>query len=202
MANIEISDLPQRRINVVGTSGTGKSTFAARLAERLGVPYLQMDTLYWKPDWTPSTDEEFFPRLEAALQQEQWVLDGNFTITNELKWSYARLVIWLDFPFLLVMWRATRRALSRAVSGEEVWPGSGNVETFSRLFSRESVLWWTLKTFYLNRRKYAALMQSPPYDHLQFVRLRSPKEAERFLEACSLQARGNDPKEAPLIQDS
>ncbi|CRL43945.1 Shikimate kinase [Sodalis glossinidius str. 'morsitans'] len=54
------------KINVVGTSGSGKSTSSRRLATQLAIPYIEMDTLFWQPNWTPSNDEDFFCRLEQG----------------------------------------------------------------------------------------------------------------------------------------
>jgi len=74
-----------KKINVVGTSGSGKSTFSRTLATRLGYPYLEMDAMFWKPNWQESTDEEFFAKLNSALSQERWVLDGNYNRTVDIK---------------------------------------------------------------------------------------------------------------------
>ena len=52
------------RINVVGTSGSGKSAFAKSIAQKYRVPYVQLDELHWKPNWEESSDEEFFPKVE------------------------------------------------------------------------------------------------------------------------------------------
>jgi adenylate kinase family enzyme len=72
---------PIAKINVIGTSGTGKSTFAKKLSEDLGIPYLEMDKIFWLPNWTWPTDEAFFSNLKQALDQPTWVLDGNYTRT-------------------------------------------------------------------------------------------------------------------------
>ncbi|MEC8867694.1 MAG: AAA family ATPase, partial [Pseudomonadota bacterium] len=54
------------RINVVGTSGSGKSTLAQDMARRLNLPYIELDRLFWKANWTESTDDEYFPKLRDA----------------------------------------------------------------------------------------------------------------------------------------
>ena len=58
------------RINVIGTSGSGKSTLSKRIAEKLNIPYVEMDALFWKPNWTESSDEEFFPKVAQATSGE------------------------------------------------------------------------------------------------------------------------------------
>lgn len=88
-----------KRINVVGVSGSGKSTFGRQLATALGIPYIEMDAIYWKADWQEPEDEEFFGALTQAIRPEAWVLDGNYSRTTELKWARADTVIWINYSF-------------------------------------------------------------------------------------------------------
>src|SRR5215510_10069151 len=69
------------RINVVGTSGSGKSTFARELAELLNLPCYEMDQLFWKSDWHESSDNELFRKVHEVTSRSRWVLDGNYTRT-------------------------------------------------------------------------------------------------------------------------
>ncbi|MEN3113325.1 hypothetical protein ACFONG_05900 [Uliginosibacterium paludis] len=168
-------------INVVGTSGSGKTHFSRRLATALGARCIELDQLFWKAGWTESGDAEFFPRIEAALADGPWVLDGNYTRSTPLKWRDASTVIWLDYSFLLTLGRAIRRALRRSLTREELWPGTGNRESFRQLFSRDSIVWWTIRTHGSTRRKYESCMMDPQYAAIRFVRLRHPREAEALL---------------------
>ena len=82
MADFDVHRLSQiRRINVVGTPGSGKTTFGRRLAEVLGLPFVEMDQVYWGRDWAEPTDEVFFPELERITAGPSWVLDGNYSRT-------------------------------------------------------------------------------------------------------------------------
>jgi len=101
------------KINVVGTSGSGKTTFGKQLAEILNVPFVEMDALYWGPDWTGPTDQDLFSRLRKALDEEGWVLDGNYSRTQDIKWERVEVVIWLDFSFSRTMYQSASRAFSR-----------------------------------------------------------------------------------------
>ncbi len=171
------------RFNIVGTSGCGKSSFARALAQRLNYPCIEMDLLYWKANWQEPTDPEFFARLQSALQPDCWVLDGNYTRTTAIKWSREVCVIWLDYSFPRVFFQALRRALNRAWTKQELWPDTNNRETFKQLlFSKKSILLWTLQTFHANRKKYRAMMSSPQYQHIHFIRLSDPTDAKRWLE--------------------
>ena len=169
------------RINVVGTSGSGKSTFAKSLAEILAIPYFEMDAIFWEPDWTFPEDNELFSKLSAALEGESWVLDGNYTRTLPIKWENVDTVIWLDFNFPRTLFQASIRAFTRVVAKEELWPGIGNRETLRKLFSRESILLWIIKTHGRNRKKFTGYMESPDFSPIKFIRLRSPQEAENYL---------------------
>src|SRR3954470_8485515 len=88
-----------QRINVVGTSGSGKTTFARELAELLDLPCYEMDQLFWKSDWQESSNDEFFQKVQEVTSRQKWILDGNYTRTTAIKWKQVQLVIWLDPSF-------------------------------------------------------------------------------------------------------
>ncbi|OKP32725.1 adenylate kinase [Serratia marcescens] len=167
------------KINVVGTSGSGKSTLARQLAERLDVPYIEMDRLYWRPEWQGTPDDAFLARLEQTLAEAGggWVLDGNYSRTQAIKWREVDYILWLDYGFCRTLWQGVRRACRRAASKSELWPGTGNRESFRRsFFSRESIVLWTIRTYSKNRRKYLAEMARTDAGR-RFKRLRSPRQA-------------------------
>lgn len=110
------------------------------------------------------------------------MLDGNYNRSRSVKWREVDLVIWVDYSLWRTLRQAVWRATSRAWRHQELWPGTGNRESFRRSFcSRESIILWTLKTWRQNRRRYLADMQDPQYRHIRFVRVRSPREAEALL---------------------
>lgn len=172
------------KINVVGTSGSGKSTVARQLAQKLAVPYIEMDKLYWRPHWQNASDDEFLHLVEQALVSAPagWVLDGNYTRTKAAKWRDVDWVVWVDYGFCRTLWQAVRRASVRAWHKTELWSDTGNCESFRRsFFSRESIILWTIKTYRKNRIKYLADQQDPANRHIRFIQLRSPAETAAFL---------------------
>lgn len=89
-----------QRILVMGSSGSGKSTFARRLSEATGVPFVSLDALFWKPGWQPSESAVFHERVTAVLGQPRWVIDGNYTKgpSGELRRELADTIFWFDLP--------------------------------------------------------------------------------------------------------
>lgn len=172
------------RTNVVGTSGSGKSTFARALAQKLHCPYIELDSLFWEPNWVQPTDLVFFDRVEKALTPEKWVLDGNYGRLQPIKWKKATAIVWLDYSYPRVAFQSFLRVLKRAWSGQELWPGTGNRESLTRAFlSKDSILLWVYKTYPTMKKRYEEIMRDPKYAHLKRVRIRSPKEAKAFLDS-------------------
>lgn len=176
------------KINVIGTSGSGKTTLARKMAERLQLPYVEMDALFWGKNWTEKADSEFIAGLEKALAQPGWVLDGNYNRTKGLKWQHVDYVVWLDYPFRVTLWQAISRAWLRSWDQQELWAGTGNRESLrNSFFSRQSIILWTIKTYYHHRRRYLTDMQDARYQHIRFIRLRSHRQSEQFIERLAAQ---------------
>ena len=88
----------RRRILIIGCPGSGKSTFARRLAEKTGIPLYHLDAIYWRADRTHLTREELIEHLLPIMAGESWIIDGNYNGTMPLRISYCDEVIMLDYP--------------------------------------------------------------------------------------------------------
>lgn len=169
-----------QRIVVVGTTGSGKTSMARELGQRLGLPHIELDALHWDPNWTVAPDEAFRERVAQAVAGDRWIVDGNYDKAREIVWPRADMVVWLDYDLLRILWRLSRRTVGRLVRRETLW--NGNRETWSSQFlSRDSLFVWLLKTYKRIRLRYLQRMAQPEYAELQFVRLRSPRAARAWL---------------------
>ena len=169
-----------RRISVVGTTGCGKTTTAGGLAERLKIPHVELDALYWGPDWVPVPQDIFRQRAALAAHGDEWVIDGNYSGVRDMVWRRADSVIWLDYALATVLWQLARRTIGRSIRREELW--HGNRESLRRSFlSRDSILLWALRTYRRKRRDYPVLLRRPEHAHLSTIQLRSPAAAREWL---------------------
>jgi len=174
-----------RRISVVGTSGSGKSWLANRLATKLNVPYLELDAIRHQPDWEPLPDADFTEEVTAFVAQGAWVVDGNYfmLVTEPVVWPAADTVIWIDLPRSVVMAQVVWRTLKRWVLREKLW--NGNRERLRDVFSRDpmrSIIRWTWTSHAVNRKRYGAAMEDGQWQRLEFIRLGSRTEMRRFAE--------------------
>jgi adenylate kinase family enzyme len=171
--------LSPQRISVVGTIGSGKTTFARKTSRLLSAPHIELDALHWEPNWVEAPNDLFRERVKQSLQGDSWVVDGNYHQVRDIVWSRSDTVVWLDYPFRTIIARLARRTLRRILTNERLW--NGNQEHLRGLFTRDSVFMWAIRTYRRRRRQYPILLSRPENLHLKVVRLRSPREATEFL---------------------
>jgi len=170
-----------RRVVVVGTSGSGKTTFARALAQATQLSCVELDAHFWGPDWTPRDPEQFRQRVAEAAAGDDWIVDGNYSVVRSVLWPRATDVVWLNYGRVTrILWRTLRRAATQ----EPLW--SGNRESFGKAFgSKDSILLWSFSTYAKNRTKYPALRADPAFAHLRWHEFRYPAQADRFLRAVA-----------------
>ena len=87
-----------RRVIVIGSPGSGKSRFSRALHQATGLPLVHLDLLYWNADQTVVSRSVFLERLQEAVAQDAWIIDGNYASTMEMRLKNADTVFWLDYP--------------------------------------------------------------------------------------------------------
>ena len=97
------------KILVLGCSGSGKSTFSRKLAARTGLPLIHLDNIWWRPDQTHITREEFDQKLNEILHDDFWIIDGNYSRTYEERIRACDTIIFLDYSEEVCMDGITRR---------------------------------------------------------------------------------------------
>lgn len=185
-----MNKFPFKRIVVIGTTSSGKSTLAEQLAKKLDLDFIELDALFWEPNWQGANVEVFRKRVETVTssqrgkseEQSGWVVAGNYRKVRDLIWPKAQVVIWLDYPFHIVFWRMLTRTIRRAVTREELW--NGNRETFwvhLKFWSDDSLFNWLFKTYWRRKREIPALLALPEHKHLKLIHFKHPRETEEWL---------------------
>jgi adenylate kinase family enzyme len=170
-----------RRVNVKGTSGSGKTTFGEELARRLDVPFVELDALHHGPDWYQPTAEEFSATVREALDALPggWVIDGNYeSKLGSLVLDQADTIVWLDLPLGVKLRRLWRRTSHRIRHDVELWNSGNKEEWRTALWGRESLFMWMVRGHFRHRRTWPQLYGRDP----RFVRLRSVADAKEWLE--------------------
>jgi adenylate kinase family enzyme len=170
---------PPRRVLVAGCSGAGKTTVAAAIGVRLGLPHHELDALRHGPGWVRRP--EFARDVAAFAATPRWATELQGRGVGALLLERADLVVWLDLPRWRVFTQLLRRTVHRRVRRVELW--NGNVEPPLRtvLSDPEHILRWAWTSYARNRRWMRALSGeagAPPV-----VRLRSRRQIRRWLAA-------------------
>ena len=162
------------RILIIGCPGAGKTTLALALKEKLGLPLVHLDQLWWKGNWENVTREEFDSRLAMALNMERWIIDGNYSRTIEMRLQRCDTIIYLDFDRWQCLWGMFQRVICNY--GKHRPDMGGNCK---ERFDWEFVKWiWNFND--QNRvRNYTWIAQAK---HAKAIVLKNRKEVKRFLE--------------------
>ena len=185
MLSVEDTLLPLKheRVLIEGVTGSGKTTLARRIARLWELRHVEIDGLFHGENWTPRPT--FLDDVRAFAAEDRWVTEWQYTSkgTDEILTPRAHLAIWLDYPYSVVRSRLLRRTISRSILRTRMW--NDNVEKpIWRMFRgdpEENIIAWQTKTL----RKWTERMPeiAQEFPHLTIVRLRHPRETERWLRA-------------------
>lgn len=189
-----------QRIAIVGSSGSGKTWLATRLAAVLGRAHVELDAIHNGPGWAAASAEEMRAKLDLLRPASgAWVADGNYESKGGgLVRERADAIIWLDLSRRVVMSQLIRRTARRALLRERLW--NDNRESLRDVLSLDperSVIRWSWTRHAQIRARYAAQADS------RWVRVTSRAEITRLTEAAaSGSILSPDPREAPVKRDA
>jgi adenylate kinase family enzyme len=174
-----------QRVSIVGNAGSGKSRLGRRIAEKLGVPFVELDAIYHLQNWQPLAADLLAAKVTEIAETDGWVVDGNYrsVVVEGPVWRRAEMVVWLDLPRRTVMRQVTTRTVRRLVTRQHLW--NGNREPWSNLYRWDpetSVIRWAWTQHRKYQERYEAAMTSPQYAHIAFVRLTGHAAADAWLE--------------------
>lgn len=165
------------RVLVLGNCGSGKTTFARRLAGDLGCEHVELDSIFHQPNWQPLDREVFADIVAGRVAGDRWVIEGGYSQVRSIIVARADTIVWLDLPYLVIALRLWQRTLSRVFRGEELWNGNrerlGNI-----LFTWDGIVWWQMRKHLVRKREFAALFGAPAVSGIEKIHLKSAREVE------------------------
>src|SRR4051812_16127534 len=171
-----------QRILILGRTGSGKTTLARELAAALDVPHVELDSLYFGPEFTRAPLPVLRERTSAAIAGDRWVTDGNKRAVRDLVWPRADTIVWLDYALGVSLWRLAKRARQRSsvltAQAAETERRTGLPRQF--LAAARGVL-TALRSHAGQRREYPRMFAESANQHLAVVRLRSPRATRQWL---------------------
>jgi adenylate kinase family enzyme len=166
------------RYLIHGVTGSGKTTLAADIAARTGLPWHSMDELTWEPGWVAVQADVQRERAAVVCAQDAWVMDTAYSSWLDLALSRAQVVVALDYPRWVSLARLLRRTVTRVVDKQQIC--NGNTESWRLAFSRDSIILWHFRSFGRKRERIRSWLRDPPGPEI--VHLTSPRATAAWLE--------------------
>ncbi len=166
-----------KRILIIGNAGSGKTTFAKKLAARLELPLVHLDKLYWFGEWEHLTRDEFDTLLQKELEKSEWIIDGNFNRTISHRLKYCDTVFYFDLPVVTCIAGITKRILKNHGKVRDDM-GGNCVEYFDK---QKISLYKNVISFNKEHRKnYYKLLENTK--DVKIVVFKSRRQADKYLD--------------------
>jgi adenylate kinase family enzyme len=166
------------RLHLIGSSGAGKTTLGRALAQALGLPFVDLDELFWEPGWQAVGHTELTRRVMPTLQRPGWVIAGNYRATTEPEvWPRLTHLLVLDLPFATLLRRTAWRTLRRGLTGEPCC--NGNRESLARFLHRDGLVRYLVRNWRSRHERQQRLHAEPALAHARVLHYgRSPRVGE------------------------
>jgi adenylate kinase family enzyme len=170
-----------KRILVLGSGGSGKTTFSRKLAAQTGLPLYHLDALYWKPGWTKTDGAKWLEQVTTLVRQDAWIIDGSYTGTVGLRIPRADLICYLDIPPYRCIWNILKRRVKYArftgLTRPGMAPGCNETIWFSFLM-------WVGLYRKIEKPKVFAVIEQKKRADTEVVVFKTYREMERYLGTC------------------
>ena len=161
------------RIVIIGCGGAGKSTLARQLGEKLNLPVVHLDKLWWKPGWVETSRDDFDAKLAQELKKPRWIMDGNFNRTIEVRIAKCDTIIYMDFSRVTCLLGVLKRVIT---THGKVRPDMG--EGCPERFDLEFLKWvWSFND--KNRQRYYKILNET--QGVETIVLKNRRMVKRFL---------------------
>jgi adenylate kinase family enzyme len=167
-----------KRVLVIGPGGAGKSTFARRLGTALDIEVTHLDRAYWQSGWTKPSEEDWVQTVTKLASGDEWIMDGNFGGTLELRVKYCDTIIFLDMWRPLCLWRVVKRRLTYQNRSRP-----DMAEGCKEKIDLDFILWVWNYSRRSRPRVVRLLRENAEEKHV--VWLRSRRDVERFLRGAA-----------------
>ena len=162
------------RIMVIGSCGSGKTTFSIQLSKILGLPLIHLDKEYWRPGWIETPKKEWHEKVENIVSQENWIIDGNYNGSLDIRFKRTETVIFMDYNKYICLYGIFKRFILNYGRNRNDM-GAGCNEKFPNLQFIRFV--WNFKKD--SRQNIMDKMIS--YEKINKVILKNRKGAKKFL---------------------
>lgn len=174
-----------RRIVIMGSTGAGKTTVGKELFDILDIPFIELDSLFWLENWLSSPKDAFVKQVTMYANTDTWIMDGNYESVRKIIWSRADTLVWLDYPFHIILARLVKRIINRATTKEVLWgTNTDNGWVHLKLWSKDSLINWLFQTYW-KRKKQMPIMIDNDGKHLNVIRITSQIELDEFILSIS-----------------
>ena len=164
---------------VIGVgSGVGKSTFARQLGKIIGIEVTHLDRLYWKPNWVEAPREEFLAGQKQVIQNEKWIIEGNYSGTFDIREQYADTIIYLELPLYVCLFRVLKRRIQyHGKTRNDI--GEGCIEKIDWAFLK-----FIITTYGPRKNKMKERLRRYAKEGKTVHYLKTSKQVEGFLKTC------------------